>query len=53
MPKPDSQQWKFNEEENMFDFLTPEQRTDAVAEILCTLALRLQKQRHEQENSRQ
>lgn len=29
------------------DFLTPQQRTDAIAEILSTIALRIIRKRHE------
>jgi hypothetical protein len=35
-------------EESWNEFLTPEQRADAIAEILTTIALRIMKQRHEQ-----
>jgi hypothetical protein len=33
------------------DFLTPEQRSNAVAEILATIALRIAKDCHETQNS--
>jgi hypothetical protein len=42
-PQPDTTQ------ESWSDFLTPEQRADAVAEILSTIALRILNQRHEQD----
>ena len=33
------------------DFLTPQQRAEAIAEILATIALRMLKKRHEQQDS--
>lgn len=35
----------------MMDFLTPEQRRDAIADILSTIALRVIKERHEQDET--
>ncbi len=35
--------------ENWADYLTPEQRIQAIAEILATGALRILKERHEQD----
>lgn len=40
-----------NQEEASLDFLTPEQRLDAIADILSTIALRIIRQRHEQDES--
>lgn len=50
MPQKPTRPQPENSEEGWRDFLTPEQRADAVAEILSTIALRILKQRHEQDN---
>lgn len=38
-------------EAELMDFMTPEQRSQAIAEILSTIALRILKKRHEHNES--
>ncbi len=38
-----------NQEDTPMDFLTPEQRLDAIADILSTIALRILREQNEQD----